>query len=117
MPTRPKTKCSHGDCYNPATYRGRCPTHASQHEQTHRIANLDTKALFNSPRWKQARKIHLQNEPLCRPHKQQGLLHRGTVVDHIIPHRGDETLFWDTNNWQTVCLSYHGAKSQAERIG
>ncbi len=115
MPTAPKRKCGQGDCYEAATYRGRCATHASQHEATHRQAEIDTKALFNSPRWKQARKIHLQNEPLCRPHRAQGQLHPGTVVDHIKPHRGDLDLFWDTTNWQTVCLSYHGIKSRHER--
>jgi 5-methylcytosine-specific restriction protein A len=31
-----------------------------------------------------------------------------TVVDHIVPHRGDERLFWDSvNNWQSLCESCH----------
>lgn len=25
------------------------------------------------------------------------------LVDHIIPHRGDQKLFWDTTNWQSAC--------------
>ena len=29
------------------------------------------------------------------------------VVDHKIPHRGDEQLFWDINNLQAVSKAYH----------
>ena len=28
---------------------------------------------------------------------------RNLVVDHIVPHRGDSALFWDQDNWQTLC--------------
>jgi 5-methylcytosine-specific restriction protein A len=33
------------------------------------------------------------------------------VVDHIIPHRGDHTLFWDVSNWQPLCKSCHSRKT------
>ena len=29
------------------------------------------------------------------------------VVDHVIPHRGDEHLFWDIGNLQAVSKAYH----------
>lgn len=28
---------------------------------------------------------------------------RSLVIDHIVPHRGDSRLFWDQENWQTLC--------------
>lgn len=28
---------------------------------------------------------------------------RNLVVDHIVPHRDDPALIWDTSNWQTLC--------------
>ncbi len=34
-----------------------------------------------------------------------------TVVDHIIPHRGDQKLFWDENNWQGLCEHHHNTKT------
>ena len=37
-----------------------------------------------------------------------------TVVDHIIPHRGDKTLFWDETNWQSLCKTCHDGAKQAE---
>ena len=36
------------------------------------------------------------------------------VVDHIKPHRGDERLFWDESNLQTVSKEYHDRTKQAE---
>jgi len=39
---------------------------------------------------------------------------KAVVVDHITPHRGNETLFWDKVNWQGLCLSCHSRKTLAE---
>lgn len=29
------------------------------------------------------------------------------VVDHVVPHKGDEGLFWDLSNLQAVSKAYH----------
>ena len=29
------------------------------------------------------------------------------VVDHVVPHRGDRMLFWDSTNWQALCSACH----------
>ena len=34
-----------------------------------------------------------------------------TLVDHIVPHRGDQALFWDEQNWQPLCKSCHDKKT------
>lgn len=40
------------------------------------------------------------------------------MVDHIIPHKGDMTLFWDPDNWQSLCFWCHdNTKRQIERYG
>jgi len=39
------------------------------------------------------------------------------VVDHIVPHRGDRALFWDTSNWQPLCKPHHDAKTAREDGG
>jgi len=36
------------------------------------------------------------------------------VVDHRIPHRGDEELFWDESNWQAMAKECHDRKTAAE---
>lgn len=41
-----------------------------------------------------------------------------TVVDHVIPHRGDDVLFWDESNWQALCKSCHDShKRRQENSG
>jgi 5-methylcytosine-specific restriction protein A len=36
------------------------------------------------------------------------------VTDHIVPHEGDERLFWDELNWQPMCYSCHSRKTASE---
>ena len=43
--------------------------------------------------WQKASKAFLQAHPLCEECKQQEKYVKATVVDHIIPHRGDEKHF------------------------
>lgn len=38
-----------------------------------------------------------------------------TVVDHVIPHHGDEALFWDESNWQPLCKHHHDSKTRKEQ--
>lgn len=42
-----------------------------------------------------------------------------SVVDHIVPHKQDQRLFWDSeNNWQSLCAAHHNRdKQQIERRG
>ena len=32
--------------------------------------------------------------------------------DHIVPHRGNATLFWDVENWQSLCTAHHSETKQ-----
>ncbi|WP_435645121.1 HNH endonuclease [Butyricicoccus porcorum] len=45
---------------------------------------------------------------------KQGRYTRATVVDHIVPHRGDPKLFWDQTNWQSLCKQCHDRKTMTE---
>lgn len=75
--------------------------------------------MYDTKRWRRARKSFLSRFPLCRLCEGMGRLTPATVVDHIKPHRGDPVLFWDeSNNWQSVCAACHnGAKQQMEKTG
>ena len=58
-------------------------------------------------KWRKARAAFLKQNPLCQYCEEDGKVTLATVVNHIIPHRGDETLFWDMDNWQPVCKKHH----------
>lgn len=68
---------------------------------------------YNS-RWQKARVRYLHSHPLCVECKKAGKLTKATVVDHVIPHRGDQQLFWDESNWQPLCKHHHDVKTMTE---
>lgn len=65
-------------------------------------------------KWQQARKRFLNTHPLCVYCKRDDRITVANVVDHIVPHRGDMKLFWDVNNWQSLCESCHSSVKQRE---
>lgn len=66
---------------------------------------------YNS-KWVTARAGYLRKHPLCA--RCNG---PATVVDHVIPHRGDMRRFWDSSNWQPLCKSCHDTKTAKEDGG
>lgn len=65
-------------------------------------------------RWQKAREKFLRANPLCEYCQRDGRLTAATVVDHKIPHRGDQQLFWDEANWAPLCSHCHSSVKQRE---
>lgn len=65
-------------------------------------------------KWQQARAGYLAKNPLCVHCQAAGRVEEATEVDHVIPHRGDMTLFWDQANWQALCKPCHSTKTASE---
>ena len=65
-------------------------------------------------KWQTARKAYLIQHPLCKKCLSNTSVVAATVVDHIIPHRGDMQLFWDSGNWQPLCKTCHDHKTLKE---
>lgn len=65
-------------------------------------------------RWQIERVHFLNRNPLCKYCQREGVIEAATVVDHIIPHKGDQALFWDSNNWQALCDWHHNSVKQRE---
>lgn len=84
----------------------RPPTH--QGHKTHRRTARERG--YNA-RWEKASKAFLRINYLCRACCRLGRVRQATCVDHVIPHRGDEGLFWDEGNWQSLCKDCHDAKT------
>lgn len=68
-------------------------------------------------RWDKARLTYLRHHPLCVHCERDGRTEAATVVDHIIPHRGDKKMFWDKTNWQPLCKRHHDVKTASEDGG
>jgi 5-methylcytosine-specific restriction endonuclease McrA len=77
------------------------------------------KAWYNTARWQRLRMLVFKRDRYtCQC--GCGLIEGNTsllVCDHKIPHRGDERLFWDETNLQTLLKSCHDrAKQKAEQV-
>ncbi len=88
-----------------------------------RVAANPSRAWYNTKRWRELRqKVLIRDGYLCQ---KTGEILSGKypapnspVVDHIRPHRGDEKLFWDIDNLQSVSKAYHdGDKQRIEKGG
>jgi 5-methylcytosine-specific restriction protein A len=66
-------------------------------------------------RWGVFRAVYLRNNPVCAdPFRLHRIPVPATVVDHIVPHRGDPELFWKEDNLQPLCASCHSRKTLME---
>lgn len=93
---------------------GRCPAHkAIERKQFDRERGSAHERGYTSA-WQRARLGWLRNHPLCVQCERVGTVEVATVVDHIVPHRGDKALFWDSNNWQSLCKLHHDSKTARE---
>lgn len=67
---------------------------------------------IHGSRWRKISKIFRGEHPCCVQCLADG---RGDVpsqvVDHIVPHRGNDLLFWDEANWQALCAECHNRKT------
>lgn len=106
MPRRPKQPCSFPGCPNLTSKK-----YCSLHEKLG-LDNRETAAARGyDQRWRKARLMFLKKNPLCMRCMNDGRYVRATVVDHINPHRGDQSLFWDESNWQALCKKCHDRKT------
>ena len=66
-------------------------------------------------RWRRARKYYLMQHPLCVSCLKEDKLVPAYAVDHIVPHKGNKELFWNEDNWQSLCQVCHNRKSRYEQ--
>ena len=108
MPKAPKRPCRHPGCPNLCDKGVYCSQHMAFSSDRMR-GGADARG--NNAEWRRARKAFLQMHPLCVQCLKEGFIIPAMVVDHIIPHRGDQKLFWDEQNWQPLCKSCHDQKT------
>lgn len=108
MPRTPKRPCRYPGCPNLCDSGVYCREHSAF--SSDRLRGNATERGYGS-RWRAARGRFLRKHPLCAECLRQGKLSPATVVDHVIPHRGNMQLFWDENNWQALCKRCHDQKT------
>ena len=128
----PKRPCAHAGCREWASPgRSYCPRHQEEFDRAREEARRKNLAAIEARReeyrknadkrrpnasrrgynsaWSRARKAYIIRHPICAVCGKPA-----TDIDHIIPHKGDKTLFWDSTNWQPLCHECHARKTYEE---
>ncbi|WP_186275807.1 HNH endonuclease [Burkholderia gladioli] len=118
MPGRPSHPCRHPGCgvliASSAPY---CELHTRQTRRESDQRRGSSTARGYGSKWRAARAVFLRENPLCVACREANLIVPATDVDHIIPHRGDQKLFWSRSNWQALCHPCHARKTAREDGG
>ena len=111
------TPCRYPGCPALLTTPGYCDKHlrATRRQQDERRGSPASRGYDG--RWRKARALYLSQHPLCAECQRHGRTVAASVVDHIKPHKGNRTLFWDERNWQALCKRCHDAKTAREDGG
>lgn len=110
MPSKPLRPCNKVGCTE-LTQSRYCKQHeVSVVKQYDKERGTAAQRGYGS-RWRKARNTFLSHHPLCVECERNGRAVPATVVDHIIAHKGNTSLFWDKNNWQSMCSTCHNRKT------
>ncbi|TCB18990.1 HNH endonuclease [Acinetobacter sp. ANC 5045] len=115
-PQKAKRPCIVSSCKDFATNQGYCDKHQDKIRTKDRERGTAHQRGYDA-RWSKAREQFLAEHPLCVECRKKNYINPATVVDHIIPHKGDKVLFWDKTNWQSLCETHHNIKTATEDRG
>lgn len=63
-------------------------------------------------RWDREAKSFKRAHPLCIGCLAVGRTAATEIVDHVVPHRGDNVLMWAPDNRQPACAAHHNIVKQ-----
>jgi 5-methylcytosine-specific restriction protein A len=72
------------------------------------------RAWYKTARWRRLRAWQLRTHYLCRMCQEQDRVTQAKIVDHIRKHNGNEQLFFDPDNLQSLCKPHHDSTKQRE---
>lgn len=109
MPVAAPRPCSVRGC-SALIARGErfCPAH------TRKPKRRNETPISYGGRWRAESKAFLAQDGNAWCRRCNGM---AQCVDHIIPHQGNEELFWDQSNWQPLCNPCHSTKTTSEDGG
>ena len=127
MPKKAFTVCRLPLCKK-LTLDGVCDNHKAEYERRRQDAINKRARIADSKRgsadsrgynsiWRRVRKGFIEKHPFCVHCEEKGVINPADVVDHIVPHKGNKEVFWDRDNWQSLCYSCHSIKTVKEDGG
>ncbi|MBO4169685.1 HNH endonuclease [Cereibacter azotoformans] len=108
MPWAAPRHCAAG---HPPFTGARCPICAAAAKAAAEARRPSANERGYTGKWAKARAEFLRLHPRCACGAT------ATVVDHVVPHKGDQKLFWQRSNWQPMCKPCHDRKTVREDGG
>lgn len=98
---------------------GRTPKYDQSGLAIRQRDNPDYRSWYNTKRWRDLKQeVHIRDNYTCQ---RTGVICAGKypaddspTANHIKPHRGNPSLFWDINNIETVTKAVHDGLIQRE---
>lgn len=115
MPRSIPRPCAQPGCRELVLGACRCPQHATQAKREADSRRPSARVRGYSGAWERARAEFLRANPLCAECARNDQIVAATVVDHVVPHKGDKQRFWDRANWQPLCKRCHDRKTAREQ--
>lgn len=106
MPTAPLRPCAAPGCRGLVPY-GRCKAHTQQRERDRGSAH----ERGYDRDWSKLSIIFRREHPFCADCELRGIVKASKCVDHVIPHRGNESLRMDRDNLRALCWACHSVKT------
>lgn len=115
MPDSAPSPCTYPSCGVLVQDGSRCDRHPYERTRTKQAAQWLKP--YKTVRWQTLREWQLNEHPLCADCMAVRMTTAATVVDHVIPHKGDLQLFFDKDNLQSLCVRHHNRKTAREDGG
>lgn len=114
LANRLKRECRKLGCLNLTDSKGGyCTEHSNETYLRYDRQRLSSKERGYNYRWTKYRSWFLRLHPICAKCGRAA----ASVVDHIVPHKGDDVLFWAADNHQALCKRCHDIKTSSEDGG
>ena len=110
MASLPLRRCNAPGC-GVLVRASRCDRHKREQKKQLEENRPNAHERGYNQRWRTERKYYLAMHPICVECEKNGRIKAASVVDHIVPHRGDYKRFWDRRNWQPLCKRCHDSKT------
>jgi len=102
--------CARPGCANVHTNRG---SYCDEHQRPTIESRPNAFERGYDRKWRNARARFLRNHPVCECDECRERIDPlpADTVDHIVPHKGDEIVFWDRTNWRAMNFRCHSRKT------
>ncbi|MDA8095575.1 MAG: HNH endonuclease [Betaproteobacteria bacterium] len=117
MPIAAPTPCRYPGCGALVRLSGYCDKHKQQMRKRDDERRGSSSSRGYNHRWRKYRETFLAKNPLCAECQRHGIVAPASVVDHIVPHKGDRKLFWNPGNHQSLCKRCHDHKTATDDGG